>query len=500
MQKKWTLHRIHKWVGLLAALWLAVLGISGFLLDHRDSWAWLWQSGVSPVLIPEEIEEKAAAGTYKLYRVDPNNHAYHITGGQGGLWWSSRSGQHWQRATFQNRQTMPQVYAAFFTIEDNVSILWLASDDGIWRSDDSGRTFNQAALRQQTVTSLIAGGNSHYLLGVVDRSDVFELNTQTWRVSLHDLKPVAGDELPATISLSRLVRDLHYGRGVVTAPVSLLWNDVAGIAMFVMPLTGLLFFILPRHWRKKKQQGVEINHTYKKQSIRWLFRLHAPTFGVIAFIPILYISITGIMLDHSKDLRNFMKQTQVSRTWQTPVYSLDSWQDEIYSIVTYPDKHKSFSLGTRLGLFTTNNNGETWRREKLLNNKALFIWSLERQQDEIFIGAMGGPNLYRESEMTAWRPVKGSGHMPTAMSWLSNDTWWVKTRDGLREGHIAHGFKTINMPFPQLDFIPWFYFLDGLHSGLLFHAQWKWINDLFAIMACLLVISGMIRWWNKKWI
>ena len=33
---------IHKWAGLVGAAWLAVLGLTGFLLDH-DSWRWIQQ-------------------------------------------------------------------------------------------------------------------------------------------------------------------------------------------------------------------------------------------------------------------------------------------------------------------------------------------------------------------------------------------------------------------------------------------------------------------------
>lgn len=498
--KKWTLHRLHKWVGLLAALWLAVLGMTGLLLDHRDSWAWLWQSGVSSIFVPEEIEKKAATGAYKIYQVDPNNLSYHVTGGQNGLWWSSRSGQHWQAAKFHRRETMPQVYAALFTIEANVTVLWLASDDGIWCSSDSGRNFVRVALPQHMITALTRGNNDYSLMGVMDRSTVFEFNTQIGSIVRYALQPVPETQLPKAITLSRFVRDLHYGRGFITAPWSLLWNDLAAVALFAMPLTGLLFFFLPRIWRKRKQQGIKVNHVYKKQSMRWLYRLHAPTLGLMAFIPILYIAITGIMLDHSAGLRGFMKQTNVPRNWQTPVYRLNSWQGEIYSIVTYSHEPQRFSLGTRLGMFTTNDHGQSWRREKLLNGKALFIWSLHRQEDEIFIGAMGGPNLFKPDDHTAWQPVKDSGHMPTSINWLADKTWWIKTRDGLRQGHVSQGFSSVDVTFPQAGFIPWFYFFDGLHSGLLIHAQWKWLNDLFAILACLLVITGLIRWWHKKWI
>jgi len=498
--QKLTLHRIHKWLGLSAALWLAVLGVTGFLLDHRDHWAWLWQSGVSPALVTTEIQHDATSGPFKLYYIDPLNQLHHITGGQNGLWWSGHAGQHWQAAQFSHRHSMPQVYAALYTIEERVSVLWLGTDDGLWHSDDSGRSFKRMALAGMPVTALTQGSADQSLLGVVDRSRVFVFDTTNKQLAYHTLSPVEEDQLPAAVGLSRLVRDLHYGRGVWTTPYSLLWNDIAGVALLVIPFTGLLFFILPRLWRRYKHDGVAVSHVWKKQSMRWLFRLHAPFLGLLACIPILYISITGIMLDHSEGLREFMQRTQVSRFWQPPVYSLSSWQGEIYSILGYPGKPAEFSVGTRSGLYTTTDSGKSWRRETLLTNKALFIWSLHRQDEQIFIGAMGGPNQYRANGSARWQVVKGAGHMPTAVNQLTEDLWWVKVRDGVRLGNQHTGFKPVSINYPQTGVIPWYYVLDGLHSGMLIHNQWKWINDLFALMACLLVISGLIRWWNKKWI
>ena len=54
--------------------------------------------------------------------------------------------------------------------------------------------------------------------------------------------------------------------------------------------------------------------------------------------------------------------------------------------------------------------------------------------------------------------------------------------------------------WPVTDYVPWFYVLDGLHSGVLIHSQWKWVNDFIAVIAIFLVITGLIRWWRKKWI
>lgn len=498
--KKWTLHRIHKWAGLLAGLWLAVLGITGFLLDHRDDWAWLWQSGVSRIIINKSIEDKAAKGTFRLYQVDPHNHSYHVSGGQAGLWWSHNSGKNWQQTRFENTKSIPQVYKALYVIDNGVTILWLATDNGLWRSDDSGRSAKYIVLADVMITSLTQGVNDSQLIGVEDRSRLFTFDTKLLKTSWLNVNPPGIGQLPESIDLSRFIRDLHYGRGVIAAPWSLLWNDIAGIAMLFIPFSGFLFFFFPWLWRKRKQAGVVVGHVYKKSTMRWLFRLHAPTLGLLTAIPIIYLSVTGIFLDHGTELRAWMKTIKVTSNWQTPVYRMQSWDGEIYSALGYPGNPTKLSVGTRLGLFTTNDNGTSWQREKLLGSKSWFIWSLNRFEEKVFLGGMGGPNMIRPAWNVKWIPVKQAGHMPSDVTFFNKNEMWLKNRDGIREGTLKDGFRLINARLPEQGFVPWFYFIDGLHSGLLLHKQWKWMNDLFSIMAIFLVITGLMRWWHKKWI
>jgi hypothetical protein len=35
--------------------------------------------------------------------------------------------------------------------------------------------------------------------------------------------------------------------------------------------------------------------------------------------------------------------------------------------------------------------------------------------------------------------------------------------------------------------------------GTIFWSEWKWINDLFSVVAVVLSVTGLIRWWRKKW-
>jgi len=194
-----------------------------------------------------------------------------------------------------------------------------------------------------------------------------------------------------------------------------------------------------------------------------------------------------------------MKSIQVTRSWQTPVYNLSSWQGEIYGIINYSDNPNKYSLGTRLGLFTTLDKGQTWQREKTFEDNALFVWTLRRYGESILIGGMGGPNM-KKFGAKSWETVKGVGHMPSDITIDHKNNLLWKSRHGLKAGNPESGFKHQHVNYPLTDFVPWFYVIDALHSGALIHTQWKWVNDFIAVIAVLLVITGVLRWWRKKWI
>lgn len=496
LTSRWTLHRIHKWLGLIAAVWLIVLGLTGFLIDHRDTWRWLWKDSISSLWVNDAVLKKSNAGQFRVYQINPKNSQQHITGGLTGLWWSDNSGKKWIKTKFIGATKAPMIYSAIFSSDNKV---WIASDDGIWLSVNGGKSALITALKGKWISSLSLNEKTKIITGVIDRTEVFNYLIEDKVVNYIKLEPVNNKFLPKTITLSRFTRDVHYGRGVFEIPLSLLWNDISAIAMIVLPLSGFFFYWLPKRWRRDKERNRKHSHRYKKQSMRWLFRLHGPTFGLVSAIPFIYLSVTGILLDHGKEFRAWMNSIEISRSWQTPVYNLSSWKGEIYGIVNDLDNSEKFSIGTRLGLFTTTDNGQHWQREKLLGDKAHFIWTLRRHDKSILIGGMGGPNMVKVAN-EPWKAVKDVGHMPSDVTVDDKGNWIWKSRHGLKSITRKTGLSNHDINLPVTNAVPLFYVFDGLHSGILIHSQWKWINDVIAIIAIFLVVTGLIRWWRKKWI
>ena len=86
---------------------------------------------------------------------------------------------------------------------------------------------------------------------------------------------------------------------------------------------------------------------------------------------------------------------------------------------------------------------------------------------------------------------------------VSQDTegyWhWINAKSIMR-GNLSEAYIKSDIGLPIVSSIPWYYVLDALHSGMLFTPHWKWVNDVFALLAIFLVISGLTRWWRTKWV
>ncbi len=493
-KRTWTLHKVHKWGGLFAALWLAVLGATGFVLDHRD-WRWLWQEGLPVRWLPPAIARKDADHRARLYQVDPQQPAHRLAGGPRGLWLSRDGGRSWSRPRFAGYAGQFQVLA----IEPDPRLgwqrPWLGTDDGVWVSADGGAHFDRYGLAGEPVNGLTRGGDPGELLGVAARSRVFRLDTEhPARLAWFDLARPDPGTLPQRIDLSRLVHDLHFGRGLFPGQASLLLNDAAALALVILPLTGLCYWWLPRRWKRLRRRGNPVDARSKGRAVRWLFRLHGPTVGLASLLPIVYLAVTGVLIDHDADLAPWMRSVPVARPWQPPVYGLGDWQGEVYAVAGYPGEPDKLSLGTRSGLFTSADRGRSWSREAATPG---FVWMLRRVGNTLFIGGMGSPNLVSE-DGGPWRPAGRVGGMPSDVTALPGGGWGWNGAKGVKVMPASLAGPALPRP-PVPDRVAWFYVVDGLHGGLLIHPQWKWMNDLFAAAALVLAITGLLRWWRHKW-
>lgn len=475
---------MHRIAGLSAALWLTVLGLSGFFLDHQE-YRWLWKDALNFTAVNHDVQENAQKRFSMLYQIDPIDPVHHISGGLRGVWFSMDSGATWNHSSMLGDQ--PIVYSILF---DHNETVYLATDNGVFCSADYGKTFAPFALTGQNVKALSFESNESRLLAVIDNSYMVLLDT-IHHDSPHTYPLTFPKALISqTFDLNRFVKDLHFARGIATKEVSVLGSDIGGLALVFLGLSGFFYWYLPKRWSAGRKEGIKTSRENRYAITRWLYRLHGPVVGVVAFLPIIYLSITGILIDHSKELSLMLRNIKLSAHYLTPAYRPDGWDWEIRSIVGYPGKPESFSIGSRFGMFTTSDGGKTWTKEE----KVGFAWMMRRLGDTVIVGGMGSPSMMKHDD-GEWVKLGKKIMMPSDAT-LTTDGQIVLI------GHhtVNAKGKDIVLTPPKPEKISWFELIDTIHSGKLIHPQWKWMNDLFSLLALILVGTGMIRIFRRTFI
>lgn len=524
---------IHKWTGLFAAVWLCVLGLTGFFLDHQ-SWRWQNQLTAPAWLTPQALEDNAKNNLLRLYQIDPLEQAHLIGGGPRGLWFSRDGGANWRGTEFSNGDH-PQILA----IEPDPALgwrrLWLASDNGVYVSEDGGASARPAAMAGSFVTALAAGASPNEMLGVIDRSRLFRFQTENpAKITPLDIAPPDISARPPAVPLNRFLHELHFGRGLFDPATSLLLNDIGGLGMFVLALTGLLYWGLPKYW-KAQARGKDRPRTAtatKRATMLWLFRLHSATLGIVAAALIIYLAASGMLIGHGKELGDWMRGVRLSQNVLPPAFRLTSWDGAIEALAVVPSRPDALILGGRIGLFSSADAGNSWTLERNGEGQPIAAgMRLRRFDDKLLIAnSMSGPSLIRDADAAtrevANRPkdehaghrqghASGEGpgqqHAPDAVEGMAGMFMPLDvTRFGEHLGWKSGGKLVVtdmggqnveNMPIrsPETTGVPWFAWFRRLHTGAIFWSQWRWVNDVFALAALILVITGLIRWERRKW-
>jgi len=561
---------IHKWTGLAGAVWLAVLGLTGFFLDH-DSWRWLMQSKAPSWLTTHELEEQSARNTIRHLQIDAANSANRLAGGPRGVWVSRDGGASWTPTAFQ-KGDHPQLLVIEPDTAKGWGRLWLGTDDGVYVSEDGGASARLATLQGEYVTGLAAGSTLSEMLAIVDRSRVYRIDADApEKIEAIEFAPLGAEARPLDAQLNRFIHDLHFGRALAGPTASLVANDIGGVGMFVLSVTGLLYWGLPKWWKAQaKRRGnaasARTSKQAKKATIIWLFRLHSVTLGIASALMLLYLSITGIFLGHGRELSMWMRSVKIPQAYLTPAFGVSSWDGWLDSIVAYPDMPGAYTIGNRVGMFTTVDGGQTWAREENPNGEPVRLAARMRRLDDQIVMANGmggasairgandvnrevkiGPSMgmmgagghrggahhggapgaddgsaaaaggheakhetrgqqgmSRRAQMAGMGAGMGMGgmenmFMPSDVTlsdgkllWKSSNKLWITDREGNEIGK-----QDINMPSDPGT--PLFTWLLRLHLGTIFWSEWKWVNDIFAVLAVFLSVTGLIRWWRKKW-
>ncbi|MCC3243785.1 PepSY domain-containing protein [Methylocystis sp. WRRC1] len=537
---------IHKWAGLIGAAWLAVLGLTGFFLNN-DDWRSLQQVTTPHWLVSDSVSMNAARNVVRYLQIDPNDATRRLAAGPRGLWRSDDGGANWRATQFKDN-AHPQVFA----IEADPALgwkrLWIGTDMGLFATTDRGETAEIAGLAGERVTALAQGATPNEMLGVIDKSRVFRFDPElASRAEILDIAPLPDEARPLGVRLHRFVRSIHFGRGLFEEKTSRLLNDLGGLGMLILAMTGLLYWGFGKWWRVQAKAGVRgMSPEAKRATTSWLYRIHGATLGLIAAPVLLYLALTGIVVDHDQELGGLLRSISTPTALLTPAFRLNSWDRHIDAIVGYPDAPGTFSVGNFLGMFTTADDGKTWARESNADGQPIGGANRMRRIGDrvVIMSGMGSTAIIRGDDYAfheaALAPADpgmgermdrgsgreqgaGSGGMrpqgaspsarPMSMSmgafsrgfapsdvtafeggllWRTSAKLVFTSLDGAR-------LKMFEPTNPDSPGVPMFMWLRSIHTGALFWSEWRWVNDIFATFALFLIGTGLIRWWRQKW-
>ncbi len=451
----YTIARIHRLVGLTLGGVLILLAVTGFLLDH-DRFSFLWDIRLDNGWLPEAVTDNCIRYV-TAYKVEPGNPDRRYVGSRLGLFVSGDGGLYWER-------TLPlQVFMLEpdrVAVNDDYTTLYAATNDGIHASTDHGHHWRRVALAGQAVESMVVF--DHVIHAIVDKRALFRVDPrigETDHLALH--APTRSTE----VTLSRLVRDLHYGRGLFSGDSSLLINDWSAWVLAFLGLSGLWIYLRIRAIRRRRAGA--------RRGLDKVRKLHSNSVVLLTFIPLLLLLVTGVFLDHATALRGFMKHARLSTEWLPPVYR--SLKTDLWGI-DYDGE--TFRVGNRLGVFRTKNLKD-WQLDS-----PGFAWRMRRIDGALYVAGMGAPN--RELVNQEWRKLVGTPHMPRDV-YVENDRLAFLGRD-----------RDTLPPLPDFPRTPLYALLLSLHDGAFFHSQWMWVNDAAAGGALVLFITGFIKWQTKK--
>jgi len=440
------LSKLHKLGAHTFVFVLLILSVSGFFLDHKN-WNFLYSTTFSSV--PNSVIEHDHS-LINGYWVDPLDENHVIAVGKRGVFESDTRGKEF-------KQTLSLPCNALKVYE---GVLFVATHQGIYRKDQQGN-WNALALESENINAMSLYADR--IFASIDQSAVVVLDLEG--KVLQRTKPVIESrELEHDITLARLIRDVHYGRGLFDGIWSLMINDFGTIMLSFLLLSGMVMSVLIYQTRKKIAN--------RGQSIKMLLKVHATSISVLAGIPLILIALSGILLDHSKLFNPFLKSVNIAPAYQPPIYH--SLSEDIWS-VDYDGK--VYRIGNRHGIYQSSDL-KVWHFE----NKG-FAYKMIRNDDTLYVSGMGAPS--RILENNSWGKLEHSPHM-------FKDVFMSNGKVTFLKGHKN------TLPVPHFRDATLYSVLFTLHEGSFFGEWWAYVNDVTAVALVFLLISGTVLWMRIK--
>jgi hypothetical protein len=491
--------KTHRWVALATLVWLFLVGVTGFFLGRLE-WRWLHQTVIAGLHTPVDLIGKQhirhPRDWVNRFAIDPENDRRVLSGGVGGLWISTDATTSWTAVDFAGESGAPQI----FEIAVDPTLGWrrvlLATDDGIWRLSATGSAAERFALSGQRITSLQLHGTSQTIIGVIDKTTLFKMPTADPRSArLTNLSDTAVVDAPQTTTLAKYGFDLHATAGLPSIPLSKFVNDLSGLALPALCLTGLLYWYLPRRRRKPGRGGVPV------KVMQWLFRVHVFVTGLLVCVPLLYLSSTGIAMGHKFGFNAWAKHIHLDASSLTGNYDLKTLSGEVNTVFAPTENPDRLYALTRLGAIRSLDGGQNWTYDHSFPLKLSNYWATAKYRlvnGYEFISDEGNRHFFRAAGEQFWTkiPTKTFGLILDARR--AGDSIYLYTWYGIHKGTPEAGFEQVPLTPAPLHGLDLAFLIRVVHGLLIYHDVLVWFNDASAVAVLILALTGLIIWLTRK--
>jgi len=340
-RKKSLAKKLHKWPGLIVGLLLIFFSVSGILMNHRT---WISSFDVQRKYLPESYafqnwNRSAIRGSYKIA---PDSLLVY---GNAGIW---LTGSSCQSFVFFS-QGIPDAADQRKTY-DVISFknrLFAATNFGLYSFQN-----------QWEKVEIPMDGHRVVDLAVIDSELYILTRSKLFKCSKNDLSEFEKVDLPPPedykkeLSLFKTLWDIHSGE-FLGLPGKLI-VDLMGLIVFVLSLTGIIFFFNPRFRRWFK--------VYKKYTPRkltkWSLTYHNKL-GKYTFIIIGLIALTGMFL--RPPLLIPVANVQVPVIPYTHYDQPNPWYDKLRAML-YDEQERRILFSTSEGMYYS---GEDFKGEMM---------------------------------------------------------------------------------------------------------------------------------------
>jgi hypothetical protein len=219
------LRKVHRWIGILASVWLLLLATTGFLLQHKDDWNLDEKYTNSSLFLSfYDIGEQFISFEHEQQSLAQLDHQIYLN----------------KQAVYKAEQAI--VGAIYqqpnWIIATATQILWLDKQGHIIQTMDEMDGIPMPIKKLGNTNERIFIQNSNQTISL----DTFEPTKNTINWSQVSNSQILKDQLITQssqnyLSYQQLIFDLHAG---ITSP-SLL-NDIAALALIFLSISGIMIF------------------------------------------------------------------------------------------------------------------------------------------------------------------------------------------------------------------------------------------------------------------